>query len=441
MKRRLAILLLACSMGALLPVSVEGRLAVDRSVLGNGLVLLTSEQSALPMVTLNLLLKAGSRYDPAGAEGLANLTARLLTYGTRKRTAIEISELLDFIGAELSTASGDDLATINMTLLRKHLPIGLELLAEILTESVFPAEEIERQKQQVLAAIRGKQEDPGEIAQMKFMEALYPKSPYGRPVEGTESSVRGIEKGALQAFYDRYYRPDRAILAVVGDVSHGEITAALTESFKGWKEGPAVNEAAPDTTPGAADFIRVDKNITQANIVIGHEGVPRDHPDYYAIQVMNYILGGGGFTSRLMDEVRNQRGLAYSVYSVFFGEKHVGTFMINMQTKNETAGEAIRIARQEMRRLREEGVSDEELEATKAYLTGSFPLRLDTNRRIAGFLSRVEYFGLGLGYVEQYPDLIGAVTRQDVQRVARRYLQPEKLMVVVVANQAKAALK
>jgi zinc protease len=440
-KRRLAILLLACSMAALLPVSVEGRLAVERSVLGNGLVLLTSEQNALPMVTFNLLLKAGSRYDPAGAEGLANLTARLLTYGTRKRTAIEISELLDFIGAELSTASGDDLATISMTLLKKHLPIGLELLTEILTESVFPAEEIERQKQQVLAAIRGKQEDPGEVAQMKFMESLYPKSPYGRPVEGTESSVRGIERGALQSFYDRYYRPNRAILAVVGDFSHGEITAALTESFKGWKEGPAVTEAPPDTTPGPADFIRVDKNITQANIVIGHEGVPRDHPDYYAIQVMNYILGGGGFTSRLMDEVRNQRGLAYSVYSVFFGEKHVGTFMINMQTKNETAGEAIRIAGEEMRRLREEGVSDEELEAAKAYLTGSFPLRLDTNRRIAGFLSHVEYFGLGLGYVEQYPDLIGAVTRQDVQRVAARYLQPEKLVVVVVANQAKAALK
>lgn len=440
MTKRIAIFLILL-LFALSPASLEARLAAERSVLKNGLVLLTSEQGALPMVTFNLLVRAGSRHDSQGKEGLANLTSRLLTYGTKKKTALEISEMVDFIGAGLSTGSGEELATISMTLLKKHLPIGVELLAGILTEAVFPQEEIGRQKQQVIASIRGKQEDPGEIAQMAFMGALYPKSPYGRPVEGTENSVTGIERSSVLDFYERYYRPNRAILAVVGDVSHQEMVAALTQAFKDWKMGPSDSEVSPHPSPGAAEFIRVNKSITQANIIIGHEGVPRGHPDYYAIQVMNYILGGGGFTSRLMEEIRNQRGLAYSVYSLFYGDKYVGTFQATMQTKNESAGEAIRIATEEIRRIRDDGVTAEELEAAQSYLTGSFPLRLDTNRRIAGFLAQIEHLELGLDYVERYPDLIRAVSRADIQRVAQSYLRPEKLIVVVVADQAKAALK
>lgn len=393
------------------------------------------------MVTFNLLIEAGSRYDPPGEEGLANLTSRLLTYGTKGRRALEISDTLDFIGAELSTGSSDELATISMTVLKKHMHIGLELLGEILTSSVFPQEEIDRQKQQIIASIKGKQEDPGEIAQMKFMETLYPGSFYGRPVDGTEKSVQGIERGNAVRFYERYYRPNRAILAVVGDVSQQEIATGLEKAFQGWQEGDSSKEATPSPATGPAEFIPLNKNITQANIIIGHEGVPRDNPDYYAIQVMSYILGGGGFSSRLMESIRNQRGLAYSVSSGFYSEKHVGTFQVTMQTKNETAGEAIRIAKGEIGRIREEGVSDEELITAKNYLTGSFPLRLDTNRRIAGFLSQVEYFGLGSDYADRYPELIRKVSREDVLRVAKRYLRPDRLIVVVVANQEKAALK
>src|SRR3990167_4534645 len=405
MRKQVRIFLFCC-LAVLLPNSAQARLEAQRSVLENGLVLLTSEQRALPMVTFNLLLKAGSRYDSRGEDGLANLTSRLLTHGTKRRTAVEISETLDFIGANLSAGCSEELATVSLTLLKKHLPIGLELLAEILTESVFPQEEIERQKQMVIASIKGKLEDPGEIAQMKFMEALYPRSPYGRPVEGTEASVKAIPREDLSKFYERYYRPDRAILAVVGDVSHQEMLAGLEGAFKRWKGGTSGREVLPAPAAGPPDFIRVDKKITQANIVIGHEGVTRGHPDYYAIQVMNYILGGGGFSSRLMDSVRNERGLAYSVYSSFDADKHVGTFQVAMQTKNESAEEAIRIAAEEIRRIREKGVSEEELQSAKDYLIGSFPLRFDTNRRLAGFFAQVEFFELGLDYPDRYPEMI-----------------------------------
>jgi zinc protease len=394
------------------------------------------------MVAFSLLLEAGSRYDPQGREGLANLSARLLTHGTRSRTSVQISEALDFIGATLSTGCSEEVSTVSLTLLKKDLDSGLDLLAEILTTSVFPGEEVGRQKQSVIASIKAREEDPGEVAEKKFMEALFPQSPYGRPVEGTEESIKRIERGDLVEFYQRYYRPNRAMLAVVGDVSHQEMVERLGKAFQRWEKGVSPKEEAPPLSrPGAANFIPINKDLTQANILIGHEAVPRGHPDYYAIQVMNLILGGGGFSSRLMDVIRSERGLAYSVYSSFSAEKFSGSFQVGMQTKNESAAEVIRIAIEEIRRIREKGVAAEELQAAKDYLVGSFPLRLDTNRKIAGFLAQVEFFELGLDYPERYAELIRTIGQEDVLRVARSYLRPEKLIIVVVADQQKAVVK
>jgi zinc protease len=421
----------------LLALPATANMVPQRSVLGNGMILLTSEQRALPMVSIELLIDAGSRHDAPKQEGLANLTARLLTYGTQRRTALQISETLDFIGASLSAGCGDDLATVSMTVLKKDLGTGLELLAEVLTLSTFPQEEIDRQKQSIIASIKAREESPGDIAQRRFAAALYPQSPYGRPVEGSEASVKGLEQQSLKAFYERYYRPNRTILSVVGDISHQEIARALNEAFRSWPKGePATAPVAPSKI-GTVDTIRVNKDLTQANIILGHEGVGRENPDYYAIQVMNYILGGGGFASRTLDSIRNEGGLAYSVYSYFSAEKGHGTFELVMQTKNDTALEAIRIAKAEIRRMREELVTEEELSDAKDYLTGSFPLRFDTNRKVANFLAQVEYFQLGLDYPDRYADFIKKVTREDVQHVAQKYLKPETLITVIVANQTK----
>ena len=421
----------------LLALPATANMVPQRSVLGNGMILLTSEQRALPMVSIELLIDAGSRHDMPKQEGLANLTARLLTYGTQRRTALQISETLDFIGAGLSAGCGEDLATVSMTVLKKDLATGLELLADVLTLSTFPQEEIDRQKQSIIASIKAREENPGDIAQRRFAAALYPQSPYGRPVEGSEASVKGLEQQSLRAFYERYYRPNRTILSVVGDISHQEIARALNEAFRSWPKGePATAPVAPSKV-GTGETLRVNKELTQANIILGHEGVGRENPDYYAIQVMNYILGGGGFSSRTLDSIRNERGLAYSVYSYFSAEKGHGTFELVMQTKNETALEAIRIAKAEIRRMREELVTEQELSDAKDYLTGSFPLRFDTNRKVANFLAQVEYFQLGLDYPERYADFIKKVTREDVQHVAQKYLKPDTLITVIVANQKK----
>jgi zinc protease len=406
-----------------------------RTVLDNGVVVLTSEQRALPMVSIELLIEAGARFDGAGQEGIANLAARLLTYGTKRRSALQISDALDFIGASLSTGCSENLAIVSMTVLKKDLPTGLALLAEVLTQSTFPQEEIERQKQSIIASLKAREEEPGDIAERRFAAALFPKSPYGRPVEGMESSVIAISQKSLREFYELYYRPNRTIMAVVGDVSAEEIAEALDQAFRSWKKGEPGGKPLVPSASGAPTSIRVNKELTQANIIMGHEGVTRSNPDYYAIQVMNNILGGGGFSSRVVDSIRNERGLAYSVYTYFSADKSHGTFQFVMQTKNDSAREAMRIAREEIERIRREPVSEQELNDAKDYLTGSFPLRLDTNRKVASFLAQVEFFQLGLDYPERYSDFIRKVTREDVLRVAERYLQPEKLITVVVGNQ------
>lgn len=412
-----------------------------RTVLSNGMVLLTSEQRTLPMVSIELLVDAGSAHESAPQAGLANLTAKLLTYGTKRRSAVQINETLDFIGASLETACAQDTASLSLTVLKKDLGTGLELLADVLTQPTFPQPEIDRQKQAIIATIRATEENPGAVAGKAFAAALFPESPYGRPVEGTETSVKALQQKNLQDFFARYYRPNRSIIAVVGDVSEQEIASLLETALRSWSKGEPSAVATAPVKIGPSKLVRVNKDLTQANIVMGHSGVARSNPDYYAIQVMNYVLGGGGFSSRVMDSIRNERGLAYSVYSFFAAERSHGTFEFVMQTKNETAMEAIRIGNDEIRRMREEPVSDQELNDAKDYLIGSFPLRFDTNRKVASFLAQVEYFKLGLDYPDRYPDLIRSVNGEEVLRVAKKYLRPEMLITVIVGNLKKIAEK
>jgi zinc protease len=423
------------------PMSSEAAMTPKRTVLNNGMVLLTSEQRAVPMVSIELMVDAGSRYEAANQAGLANLAAKLLIYGTARRTALQISEALDFIGASLDTGCGKDVATVSMTVLKKDLATGLELLAEVLTQATFPEAEIERQKPAIIASIKAAEEEPGAVAGKAFSSVLFPESPYGRPAEGTEVSVKALQRKSLQEFYKRYYRPNRSIIAVVGDVSEHEIAQSLNAALRKWSKGEPGGKSLVPAQIGAPQTVRVNKDLTQANIILGHNGVARGNPDYYALQVANYILGGGGFSSRVMDSIRNERGLAYSVYSYFAAEKSHGSFEFVMQTKNETALEAIRIARDEVRRIREEPVSEQELNDAKDFLMGSFPLRFDTNRRVAGFLAQVEYFQLGLDYPERYGEIIRKVTREDIQRVAKQYLQPESLITVIVGNMKKIGEK
>ncbi|MEO8603016.1 MAG: pitrilysin family protein [bacterium] len=408
--------------------------AVTQELLPNGATLLVSEQHNLPLVLVRVVLDAGARRDPTGQGGLANLTADLLAEGTTTRSAEAIKESIDFIGAALGANADQDYAVVSLQVLRKDLDTGLDLLADMLLRPALKADELARQREAVLASIRADEDDPTSVAQKAFQRALYGETPYGHPVEGTEASVARLTRADVQQFYRRFYGPAGAAIVIVGDLSVDEARGALARVLGDWRGGAPAPFVYPPLSEPAATVLHIDRPVTQAGIVLGQLGIARDNPDFEQIAVMNYILGGGGFSSRLMDNIRTQAGLAYSVGSVFAAGKSPGPFEIVMQTKTASVGDAIARARQQVEAIRTAPVSDAELQEAKRYLTGSYPLRLDSNAKIADFIAQTWFYGLGSNYADVYIERVSAVTAEDVQRVAQTYLHPERFIDVVVSN-------
>jgi len=413
---------------------------VQKTVLSNGLVILHSEDHSLPFVTLQLLIDGGSRKDPPGQEGLSYLTAKGLLVGTSRHTMAEISEELDFMGSSISSSSGRDYSTLGLRSLKKDLDRSLEIFMEELTQPAFPDDEIKREVQQTLAAIQSEEDEPGEVAEKEFRKALFLSSPYAHPVIGTKESLPKIARQSIYRFYKDYYHPNNCILIVVGDITSEEVKTRLFPLFEKMASAEIPQATFVSSFAKGPETIKINREITQANIILGNEGINRGNPDFYAVSVMNYILGGGGFASRMLEDIRNKRGLAYDVASFFDAAKYPGSFQIVLQTKNASAREAISLALKQMELIRTEPVSDKELDGAKKYLIGSFPMRLDTQDKLANFLSQVQYYGLGLDYAEKYPSLIKSVTKEDVFRVAKKYLHPENYVLVVVADLNEAGM-
>lgn len=410
--------------------------------LPSGLVLLHSEKTTLPIVKITLALGAGQIVEPADKAGLSHLTAGLLKEGTKNRTSKEISEEIEFVGGSLGTSGGGGFSTITLSVLKKDLELGFELLSDILLNPTFPEEELTRKKNLIKGYIQRQKEDPGDIASKAFDKELFGAHPFAWPSEGSKETLDNITRKDVVEFYHRFYVPGNAWMAVVGDVEKSEIKALISKYLKDWTGSevhmPTVTSPSEPVKP---KLIVIEKQITQANIILGHLGIKRKAPDYYATLVMNYILGGGGFASRLMDNIRDNKGLAYSVYSSFIPSKNTGSFQVNLQTKNESAATAINEIIKEMERIRTEPVSDQELADAKAYITGSFPLRMDSNSKIAGLLVSVEYYGLGMNYVQDYLKAVESVTKEDVLKSAKDHLHPDKYILVVVANEEKAKIR
>lgn len=413
-----------------------------RLVLKNGMILLLSEKHSIPMVTVNMAIRAGNIIAPQDKPGLASITASLLTEGTTRRSARQISTEIDFIGGSLSAGGGHDYASASLRVLKKDIRKGLDLLSDVLMHPVFDQKEIDRKVKSMLAEIQRQKEEPGVVAGEAFEKEVYGEYPYGRTNDEVAAYLPKMTRQEIADFYTSHYGPNHVIISVVGDVTEKEVVSLLSEYFKGWKQVGQSTPPSPRFPDIAKITVRkIDKNITQANIDMGHIGIKRENPDYYAVSIMNYILGGGGFSSRLMDNIRDNKGLAYSVHSGYSAQKEAGIFTVSIQTKNESANEVIEEILKEIRRIQNELVSEKELNDAKAYLTGSFPLRMDTSAKIASILTSIEIYNLGLDYPQKYPAIINAVTREDIQRVARKYLHPDKTVIVVVANQEKAKLK
>ncbi len=417
-------------------------LHAQRAVLENGLILLIVERHNLPIVKVTVGINAGNLHEPEDKSGLANLTARLLTEGTKNRTSQQISEEIEFVGGSVGASGGGDYITAHLSVLKKDVDLGFELLSDIILNPSFPDNELNKKRERIKAGLKAQEEDPGFVASKNFKRAVFGTHAYGRLINGTAETLDRIMREDLVHFHSKYYVPNNSVMAVVGDVTKEEVENLIKKYFTLWKAKKLESPSLPELEIRKdRKSVAVDRDLTQANIIMGHIGVKRDNPDYYALSVMNYILGGGGFASRLMQNVREEKGLVYDIHSFFVADKFGGSFQVGLQTKNESANTAIVEILKEIHNIRDALVSDEELSDAKSFLTGSFPMRIETSQRIAYFLVAVEYYGLGVDYINNYPRYINSITKEDVMRVAKKYLDPEKFILVVVADQKKTSLR
>ncbi|MBI3301330.1 MAG: insulinase family protein [Deltaproteobacteria bacterium] len=411
-----------------------------RTVLDNGATLLVAERPGISMVVMTILLKTGAAVDPAGKEGLANLTAELLTRGTKKHSAQALAEELDFLGASLGVDADYESTTISLTTLTKNLEPALSLLAEVLLSPTFPTAELNRKRKEIEGRLKSREDQPGWVAQKTFLEKLYPQHPFGRQVEGKPATLATLTQADVKKFHQTYYRPNNAIIALAGEISQEQAITLLRTHLAGWQPADVPSIAWPEVRPLAGERVTVDKKVSQANVILGQTGIARSNPDYYAVQLMNYILGARGTESRLMKRIREEMALVYHVGSNFTVRKHAGPFTVALQTKNASATQAVAESLQVIRQFIEQGTSEEELAAAKAYFINSFPLRLASNRDVVTLLPVLEFYELGLDYPDRYADLIGQVTLEQVQAAARTYLHPDQFLQVVVADLAQAGL-
>ena len=405
-----------------------------REVLPNGVVLLVAERPAIPIVVLRVYVRAGSVYDPADAGGLANLTADLLTRGTAKRTGPELDRAIEFVGGSLEGDAGRDGAAVALSVLKKDLTLGLDLLAEVLLQPTFPEAELKRRSEEVAAGIERSEQDPQTVAGRAIAELIFPGHPYSRPVLGTVESVRRLTREQVVAFHRENYRPDGAIIAVVGDVTRDEVRRELMARLGAWS-GPTsprpLIPPAPASPP--VESRRIERELTQATVSLARPGIRQDHPDYFPLVVANYILGGGS-ASRLYTKVREERGLAYSVYSGLGPGRYGASYFVGLQTRLEAVDDAVRLVKEEMGRMGRESVTSRELDSAKSYLIGSYPLRTDTSGKMAGLLVSVEENELGLDWPDRFKVGISRVTAADVRRVATTYMDSATLSSVIVGK-------
>lgn len=390
--------------------------------------------SMVPLVSIEFSFRGGAALDPDGKAGLADMTTSLLDEGAGDLDSQAFQQKVVDLAMSLSFSAGADTIRGSFKTLNRNRDEAVGLLRLALTAPRFDEDAVERIRQQITAGLARRSTDPDEIAGRVWWKAVFPDHPYGRPVEGTRQSIAAITVDDMRRVVAERFARDQLIVGVVGDITPEELGPLLDEAFAGLPaKGTPVRlaDAVPNAT-GQTFVVR--KDVPQSVVLFGHAGIKRDHPDYYAAYVMNYVLGGGGFSSRLYDEVREKRGLAYSVYSYLSPLAAAGVYSGGVSTENSRVGESLSVIRAEWARMRDHGATAEELADAKTYLTGSFPLRFTSTDRIARMLVGMQYNELGIDYIEKRNSYIEAVTRDDIARVAEALLKPDDLTIVVVGD-------
>ena len=402
--------------------------------LDNGLQVVYVGAYEQPAVNVRLLVRAGTSSDPTGKSGLAALTAQLLDQGTTMRGAQEIAQTIDSIGGGLSVGAGTDLSFVNILVLKDSFDVALSMLSDVARNPAYAQTEIDRQLQQLLSQMQVNYDDPAYVSGMVFGRLVYGAHPYGMPHNGTPQSLTQITRDDLAEFHRKHYLPNNAILAVVGDVTAEEAFAGAARALSDWPRGDLPTPNLTEPPPPSNRLVIVDKpGAVQTAVRVGHLALRRAHPDYLALDVAIKILGGEG-GNRLGSVLRTDRSLTYSASAEMAGRQFGGDFMARTDTRSSATAEVLRLTVDEIARMQRERVSRRELRRAKDYLAGHFPLTIETPNAIAAQVLEAILFGLELDDLERYPERINAVTADDIQRVARQYLKPGLLSMVLVGD-------
>ena len=423
-----------CALVLSLPLSAQAAITIQNWQTPQGARVYFVESHELPMLDISVDFPGGSARDPAGKAGLAQLTHGLLDQGAGGLSDTEIAHRLADVGAVMGGVFDRDRAGVTLRTLSSpaEKTAALEVLARVLQQPEFPQAVIKREKQRLISGIREAEADPGTVADKAFYRALYGTHPYAHDEAGDPAAIEKLTRSDLQAFYRAHYSAPNAVIALMGDISRAEAEAIATRLAAGLSKAARVAEL-PKPVPAPVSDARIAHPSTQSHVLVGAVGMARGDPDFFPLIVGNYTLGGGGFVSRLMKEVRDKRGYAYSVSSYFNPLRQAGPFQIGLQTKRAQAKDAIALSRDVLAGFLKDGPSAEELAAAKANLTGSFPLRLDSNKKILDNVAVIGFYGLPLDYLDNYQQKVQAVTVDDVKRAFSRYVRPADLMTVTVA--------
>jgi predicted Zn-dependent peptidase len=404
--------------------------------LANGMRVVVVLHHEQPAVSIRLLVGAGAAQDPQGKTGVASLTASLLDQGTTTRSAAEIADQIDTIGGALGTGSGNDLTFVNAIAMKDSFNPVMDLLADVVRNPAFAPEEIDRQKQQVTSSLQVNDNDPDYVASVLFDRLVYGFHPYGLPSSGTSATLQRVTREDLQAFHKRYFVPNNMILAIVGDVTSEEAFTAAERVFGKLPRGEVAAPKPIDPPPPTRRIVVVDKpDAVQTEIRVGMLAIPRKHQDYLAFDLAVKVLGGEG-ANRLHNVLRSERGLTYGASADTEARKEAGDFVAETDTRTETTGEVLRLMVDEFSRLQRERPFERELSGAQAYLAGSFPLTIETPNDIATEVLNVLFYELPVEEIGTFPRRVQAVTPDDILRVARQYVRPERLSIVLVGNAA-----
>lgn len=408
---------------------------VHSQVLSNGLKVLLVENPVIPAIAINATILAGARHEPEAKAGLAIMASNLLDEGTSTRSSFDIANAIESTGGHLETDASFERVVAAATVLKQDADLGLELVADLLINPIFPEEYVAKEKSRTLAEIASAKDRPQVVAGWAFNELIYGTHPLHRPVQGYPETIEGISRENLLGFHDQFFAPNNAILSVVGDFRVPEILSLIERRFGDWRSRPV---SMPAIDKPLRQQERREKLIPmaaqQSNIYLGHLGIERPNPDFYALQVLDTILGGGaGFTARIPQRLRDELGLAYTTFASITMTAGIdpGRFVAYIGTSPGNTNLAIEGLLNEIRRIVDEPVSAEELQDAKDFLTGSFVFAFESSSQIARFLIQATVYDLGFDYGEKYPSFIETVTSEDIARVARQYLDTKNYTLTI----------